>query len=174
MSSSFTHTLHTFLYHHHKPKNSKINKPAPLGQYYYGIVWSSSPSSPSHEAGAAGFLVIGRPDRGTLGTLLIFLKTFTRVPRPRGREIKCFFTLVMSAQNDYLFWIIYPSDQCNFLISPFLPLLPSRTRQMAVGLQQNLWIAVSINQLKNTYLTLNMIHILLIELSHYIPVLLWP
>lgn len=34
------------------------------------------------------------------------------------REIKCFFTLVMSAQNDYLFWIIYSSARRNFLISP--------------------------------------------------------
>lgn len=52
------------------------------------------------------------------------------------REIKCFFTLVMSAQNDYLFWIIYSSARRNFLISPFLPLLLCRRQQMAVSLQK--------------------------------------
>lgn len=43
----------------------------------------------------------------------------------RSREIKCFFTLVMSAQNDYLFWIIYPSARRNFLISPLFCLFCS-------------------------------------------------
>lgn len=59
-------------------------------------------SSPWLEDGSVAYKSVAFP-----GAVLIFIKTFTRVPHPRRREIKCFFTLVMSAQNDYLFWIIY-------------------------------------------------------------------
>ena len=45
---------------------------------------------------------------------------------------------------------------------------------MAVSPRQNLWRILPINQLKNTYLTFNMIYFLLIQLSHYILLLLYP
>lgn len=76
-----------------------------------------SPRTPCGAAASSPWLEDSN-ERGILGAVLIFIKTFTRVAHPKG-GFKCFFTLVMSAQNNYLFWIIYSSARRNFLISPF-------------------------------------------------------